>query len=374
MNLRSVGGAAKGVVNDSIVEQIDIKTGLVMWEWHALGHIPLRDSYSAPPKNSTNWDYVHINSVDPGGSGDVLLSARNTWQIYDVSIHTGGFIWRLGGKFSNFTGSNATRTYWQHDAEWQSSDEDLGVRQRLEPTEGEAEAAVCCCALTGRRTPSRWRRSSRIPSSACSLQAREASSACPAATGCWATAGCRTSPSSAPGAPSCSTARSGAACRTFGTYLGAWSGQPTTRPSLTIGRSSSGAPTAWASWNGATALASWRVLSGSSPAALAPGGSVAKAGFETPLALDSRARYVAVQALDSASGAHPRPQRRSRHLRLAGHGRRWAKKRAANLQLERMGAARRSAGAGRPRFTIFEAAWADAALDRAGARAAAAAA
>jgi hypothetical protein len=29
------------VLTDSVVQQIDIKTGLVMWEWHALGHIPL---------------------------------------------------------------------------------------------------------------------------------------------------------------------------------------------------------------------------------------------------------------------------------------------------------------------------------------------
>ena len=33
-------GSPNGVLSDSVVQEIDIKTGLVMWEWHALGHIP----------------------------------------------------------------------------------------------------------------------------------------------------------------------------------------------------------------------------------------------------------------------------------------------------------------------------------------------
>ncbi len=42
------------------------------------------------PTSSYPWDYVHVNSVDPGNSSDVLLSARNTWTLYDVDIHSGG--------------------------------------------------------------------------------------------------------------------------------------------------------------------------------------------------------------------------------------------------------------------------------------------
>ena len=37
-----------------------------MWEWHALGHIPLSDSYNPIPRNSNPWDYIHINSSRPG--------------------------------------------------------------------------------------------------------------------------------------------------------------------------------------------------------------------------------------------------------------------------------------------------------------------
>ena len=119
LNLRGLGGSAHAVVNDSIVQEIDVKTGLVMWEWHALGHIPLRDSNRRCRTRASNWDYVHINSIDPGSAGDVLLSARATWTIYDVNIHTGAFIWRIGGRFPGFKRGPGTYFYWQHDAQWQ---------------------------------------------------------------------------------------------------------------------------------------------------------------------------------------------------------------------------------------------------------------
>ncbi len=119
MNLASSHGSASGILLDSIVQQVDIKTGLVMWEWHALGHIPLGDSFNPPQRSSYPWDYIHINSIDPGSSGDVLLSARNSWTLYDVDMHSGGFRWRLGGPHSSFHAGSGTNFYWQHDAEFQ---------------------------------------------------------------------------------------------------------------------------------------------------------------------------------------------------------------------------------------------------------------
>ncbi len=75
-----------------------MKTGLVMWEWHALGHIPISRNRTTPcPKSAYPWDYVHLNSIRPGPSGDVLLSSRNTWTLYDVDVRSGAIRWRLGG-------------------------------------------------------------------------------------------------------------------------------------------------------------------------------------------------------------------------------------------------------------------------------------
>jgi hypothetical protein len=53
-----------------------------------------------------------------------------------------------------------------------------------------------------------------------------------------------------------------------------------------------------ASWNGATNVASWRVLAGSSSTTLAAVASGAKTGFQTTISLPAPAAYVAVQALD----------------------------------------------------------------------------
>jgi hypothetical protein len=58
----------------------------------------------------------------------------------------------------------------------------------------------------------------------------------------------------------------------------------------------------YASWNGATEVASWQVLAGAGPAALQPVRTAARASFETRIPVGVTARYVAVRALD-ATGA-----------------------------------------------------------------------
>ena len=75
MKVPASNGSSDGVVLDSVVQEIDIKTGLVMWEWHALGHISLGESQT-PSHATYPWDYVHINSVDPGQAGGGLESTK----------------------------------------------------------------------------------------------------------------------------------------------------------------------------------------------------------------------------------------------------------------------------------------------------------
>lgn len=69
-NLSSVGGSADGILQDAVLQEIDIPTGLVMFEWHADGHVALSDSYSRPKSASEPWDFFHLNSVsvDPWGT------------------------------------------------------------------------------------------------------------------------------------------------------------------------------------------------------------------------------------------------------------------------------------------------------------------
>ena len=66
----------RGDVIDSGLQELDIATGRVLFEWHALGHIALSESY-AKRRGKAPFDYVHINSVESGANGNLLVSARN---------------------------------------------------------------------------------------------------------------------------------------------------------------------------------------------------------------------------------------------------------------------------------------------------------
>jgi hypothetical protein len=57
--------------------------------------------------------------------------------------------------------------------------------------------------------------------------------------------------------------------------------------------------TVYASWNGATEVASWRVLSGGDLDKLEPAGSAPRRGFETAVTVYTHQPYVAVEAIDS---------------------------------------------------------------------------
>ena len=117
-NLSSVGGPQDGAVADTLLQEIDLKTGLVMYEWHSLDHVPLQSSYAspAPTSKAEPFDYFHINSIDIEQDGDLLIDSRNTWAAYDVDPKTGQVRWQLGGKRSSFKLGPGTGTAWQHDA------------------------------------------------------------------------------------------------------------------------------------------------------------------------------------------------------------------------------------------------------------------
>src|ERR671910_1454331 len=116
-DLSSVGGPADGVVLDGIVQEIDIETGEVLFEWHSLDHIGLEESlYEPPPDLNAAFDYFHINSIDPIPGGYLIISARRTCAVYKVDRKTGEVVWRLGGEQSDFDMGYGTRTDWQHHA------------------------------------------------------------------------------------------------------------------------------------------------------------------------------------------------------------------------------------------------------------------
>jgi hypothetical protein len=81
-----------------------------------------------------------------------------------------------------------------------------------------------------------------------------------------------------------------------------WAGLPVHVPALSFAPSGTHAGTVYASWNGATGVAAWRVLVGGSASSLKPLLTAPKSGFETAIALPGGTigPVLAVQALDGA--------------------------------------------------------------------------
>jgi hypothetical protein len=102
-NLTSIGGPADQKVVDSIVQEIDISTGKVLFQWNAAVHVPYKDSEQPRPASAaTPWNWFYINAVHLDTHRDLLISARYAWAVYKVSLRTGKIIWALGGKHSTF--------------------------------------------------------------------------------------------------------------------------------------------------------------------------------------------------------------------------------------------------------------------------------
>jgi EmrB/QacA subfamily drug resistance transporter len=295
MSLSSMHGSSKGVLTDSVVQEIDVKTGLVMWEWHALGHVPLQDSYNTVPNTSYPWDYIHVNSVDPGTSNDVLLSARNTWALYDVDIRTGAFNWQLGGRHSSFKLGAGTKTYWQHDAEWQPggliSVFDNGSTPRKEK---QSRGILLKLNLPGKTVGL----AKMFVNPRHTLLADAQGNTLGLPEGDWLM-GYGNLPNFTEydsGGRVLLDGTLGLGVQDFRTYLSPWSGHPTTLPAVAATRGASSV-TVHTSWNGATDVASWQLLAGESPSTLAPLATVPKSGFETTATLTTPNVYVRAAAV-----------------------------------------------------------------------------
>jgi hypothetical protein len=282
---------------DSVVQEIDIKTGLVLFEWSALDHVPLRDSYISPTSPGLPvFDPFHINSISVASGGDLLVSMRNTWAVYLIDHRTGRILWTLGGKDSSFRMGPGTRTAFQHDVTLQPDGtvtmfdnggglpfvhaQSRGIHERLDlatrkatliaqyehsppllsPVEGSIQLLPDGDAFVG------WGAVKFFSEyNASGRQIFDAHFLAPVAS--------------------------------YRAYRFNWSGEPTTKPALAVSPHRDGSSTAYASWNGATDVSSWRVLAGSGSKSLAPVGSAPKRAFETRIRADSAGPYFAVQAL-----------------------------------------------------------------------------
>jgi hypothetical protein len=278
-----------------------IHAGRLLFQWASLDHVPLSETHEPRPTQGV-WDYFHGNSIAQDTDGNLVVSGRNTWAVYKISVRTGRVIWQVGG-----IGDHTLRAPWcdQHDVIPLGADrytvfDDGGSGAGCGP----GPPAHPSRAIVFRVTPS----GTRPPITLVHAYTHNPPSASevfgsvqPLGSGDllvdWGSTP-EVTEYTANGQIRIDLSLSFSSYRAFESP---WVGLPAAPPAVAAALETRRTQI-WASWNGSTAVAAWRVLGGSTSAHLARvSGRLPKGGFETAMTVDRRYPFVAVQAL-SRSG------------------------------------------------------------------------
>jgi hypothetical protein len=108
---------------ESGIQEIDIRTGELLFEWRASEHYKFEEFYhfqsSDGRTEKTAPDLFHINSIEKDTLGNFLISCRMMGSVVYVDGQTGAVIWKLGGKgnmFTDLSGGAAISFNGQHHA------------------------------------------------------------------------------------------------------------------------------------------------------------------------------------------------------------------------------------------------------------------
>jgi hypothetical protein len=300
--LSLVGGPAQGVALSGVVQEIDIPSGRVLFEWSSLDHVPVTDTY-IPFYGGTEaapFDYFHINSVAIAPDGYLLVSARNTSAVYLVARSTGQVAWQLGGKRSSFTMGPGATFWFQHHVLPQGQDtlsifDDGGAPPAEEP---QSRAILVSLDLRARRAT--LRRSYVYPAH---LAAANQGSMQVLDDG-EVLVGWGNLPYFSQFTADGTLILDGqfpVGDQSYRVFTATWTGHPTDKPAAVARVNPAGGSVVYVSWNGATGVDSWTVLAGKTAKALSEVGSQPRNGFETVITVSSEGPYFAVTALDTAS-------------------------------------------------------------------------
>ena len=314
VDLRRYGGPKHGAIEDSEVQEVSLATGQAhLLVGHAEPRRPAQSEVAASSASSSDgvWDAYHMNSLDPGPGGQLLISARNTWAVYDISMRTGQIRWQLGGKKSDFTFAPGAGFYWQHDARFRPGSRvamfddgccDLpdgrpeqqshGLILQLDFRRHRASAARAYYHQPGLYSPTQGD-TQLLPNGNEFIgwgQNQYYSEYAAAGNSLGHGALNLLYDAKMPGADI-----------SYRTFRQAWTGLPYYPPSLAVQRGRRRV-TVDASWNGSTQTAAWQVLAGRGPGSLVVAGHGRRTGFQTAITVASPGPYFQVRAL-SASGA-----------------------------------------------------------------------
>jgi hypothetical protein len=292
------GGRKNQIVIDSVVQEIDVPTGLVLFQWDSLDHIPLTDSHDPLPTKGRNpFDAFHLNSIAIDHDGNLIISSRATWAAYKVNRQTGAIMWTLGGRHSSFRLLPGTYWAFQHDVEVHSS-----VDRVFTLFDNEGGPPYIRSQSRAIRVVLDWKHMTahsitdekHSPPFAANYEGNLQQLGDGDFVG-WGQQPFFTQFDShghtvLDGHMNSDTA-------SYRVYRFQWNATPWNAPAA-VASTSHGQSTVFMSWNGATNVAGWRVYAGSTPTALHYVKSVSKQNFESKATIPA-AGYIQVQAMDA---------------------------------------------------------------------------
>jgi len=326
-DLSSVGGPADGWVHEGVVQEIDIETGEVLFEWSSLDHVPVTDSledfeaefeeqqdriaagdeHAELGTRDKPYDYFHINSATLDDDGNILISARHTHAVYKLDRDTGEIVWTLGGPASDFDMPDETVFAWQHSAvrdedgtlllfdnhvrEPDAEESSRGLRLALDEDAMTAELVTEYTPPEHR--PSGWMANTQPLDNGNVFIGWGSQPYFSEYTNdgeliyevCHGDA-CHEDDDIGGGGDS------------YRAYKGEWEGHPTTDPDVVVQQNEQGQDHVYVSWNGATEVAQWRLVTGDEADSATEAAVVDKTSFETAIPLEASSEYIAVEALD----------------------------------------------------------------------------
>ena len=308
-DLSAEGGSAHDHLLDSVIQEVDIRSGKVLFQWQASQHVPLSASYRSRGSDGSHpWDYFHINSIDVEPDGNLLVSARNTHALYEINRRTGAVMWVLGGKDSSFTMGPGTQFAWQHDAIRQPNGTITLFDDEASPSVMSRSRALTLQVDMADHTVSLVRSlispNNLLSTSQGSMQMLPNGDTL---------VGYGNEPYvteyNRQGAVVFNARFTGPGEDSYRAYRFRWNGFPVAPPSLAVRPAGPGRWTGYASWNGATQVARWQLLEGPSRRDMTVVNTVPRRSFETAASFNGSAGdLVAVRAL-------------SRSGRVLGHSR-----------------------------------------------------
>jgi hypothetical protein len=280
------GGKPDAWVIGLTVQEIDTQQNVV-FEWRSWDHIALTETLESLTDSVITP--VHGNALEPDYDGNILVSCRNLDAIIKIDRQTGDILWRLGGKLNDFTFVNDEGFHRQHDIR-RLADGDITLFDNRTLVQPLYSRAVEYRLDEVHKTATRVWEYRHTPD----LYAPWVSNVQQLPNGdrlvSWGLPTPNVTEVTPGGTPIFELGYTDNLQASYRVFRFPWQGYPTWPPVLLLDQAD-GENRLHFSWNGATEVASYRILAGNTRHPDEVIGTVSKQGFETTLDVSKFADY-----------------------------------------------------------------------------------